>query len=44
MRLIVLLLALTGCSVLRDARNELGKDIAVMQEEFARISNKEEQQ
>jgi len=44
MRLIVLLVILTGCSILRDARDEIGKDIVVMQEEFARISNKEKQQ
>jgi hypothetical protein len=43
MRLLIVF-ALTGCSVFHDARNELQKDITGLQTEFARLYPKEESQ
>jgi hypothetical protein len=40
MRLLIVF-ALTGCSVFHDARNELQKDITGVQSEFARLYSKE---
>jgi hypothetical protein len=40
MRLLIVF-ALTGCSVFHDARNELQKDITGVQTEFARLYLKE---
>ncbi len=41
MRLCLIVLLLTGCSVFGDARDELGKDLAGVQTEFARLYSKE---
>jgi len=41
MRSVLVLFALTGCSVFHDARDEFRKDIVGMQSEFARLYNKE---
>jgi hypothetical protein len=43
MRLLIVF-ALTGCSVFHDARDELKKDITGLQTEFARLYPKEESQ
>jgi len=43
MRLLIVF-ALTGCSVFHDARDELRKDITGVQTEFARLYLKEESQ
>jgi hypothetical protein len=44
MRLILIVFALTGCSVFHDARDELRKDITGVQTEFARLYFKEKSQ
>jgi len=44
MRLALIMFALTGCSVLRDARDEFRKDITGVQSEFARLYSKESSQ
>ena len=44
MRLMLIVLVLSGCSVFRDARDELRKDIIGVQTEFARLYNKEKSQ
>ena len=41
MRLVLVVFALTGCSVFHDARDEFKKDITGVQSEFARLYNKE---
>ena len=41
MRLVLIVFALTGCSVFHDARDEFRKDIIGMQSEFARLNHKE---
>jgi len=38
---LLMVLALTGCSVFHDARNEFQKDITGLQSEFARLYPKE---
>ena len=43
MRLLIVF-ALTGCSVFHDARDELRKDVTGLQTEFARLYNKEKSQ
>jgi hypothetical protein len=43
MRLLIVF-ALTGCSVFHDARDELRKDITGVQTEFARLYDKEKSQ
>jgi hypothetical protein len=43
MRLLIVF-ALTGCSVFHDARDELRKDITGVQIEFARLYSKEKSQ
>jgi hypothetical protein len=40
MRLLIVF-ALTGCSVFHDARDELKKDVTGLQTEFARLYSKE---
>lgn len=44
MRFMILLILLPGCSVFRDAREELQKDVTGMQAEFARLYVKEKSQ
>ena len=44
MRLALIVLVLSGCSVFRDARDEFRKDIVGMQSEFARLYSKEKSQ
>ena len=44
MKAMVMLFALTGCSVFHDARDELNKDITGVQTEFARLYKKEKSQ
>ena len=44
MRLMLIVFALTGCSVLKDARDEFKKDVTGMQTEFARLYVKEKSQ
>jgi hypothetical protein len=44
MRSVLIVLALTGCSVFQDARDEFKKDITGLQTEFARLYNKEKSQ
>ena len=41
MKYMLILFVLTGCSVFRDARDELKKDITGVQTEFARLYVKE---
>jgi hypothetical protein len=41
MRSILIVFALTGCSVFHDARDELKKDVTGLQTEFARLYSKE---
>ena len=41
MRLCLIVLLLTGCSVFRDAKDEFGKDLTVVKSEFARLYSKE---
>ena len=43
MRLLIVF-ALTGCSVFHDARDEIRKDITGVQAEFARLYSKEKSQ
>jgi hypothetical protein len=44
MRYVWLVLALTGCSVFQDARDEFKKDVTGLQTEFARLYFKEKSQ
>lgn len=44
MRLAVIVIMLTGCSVMKDARDEFKKDITGVQSEFARLYVKEKSQ
>jgi hypothetical protein len=44
MRAVLMLFALTGCSVFHDARDEFKKDITGVQTEFARLYKKENSQ
>jgi hypothetical protein len=44
MRAVLIVFALTGCSVFQDARNEFQKDITGVQAEFARLYLKEKSQ
>ena len=44
MRSVLIVFALTGCSVFQDARNEFRKDITGVQAEFARLYLKEKSQ
>ena len=44
MRSVLMLFALTGCSVFHDARDEFKKDITGVQTEFARLYSKEKSQ
>jgi hypothetical protein len=44
MKLCLIAILLTGCSVFRDARDEFRKDITVVQSEFARLYLKEKSQ
>jgi hypothetical protein len=44
MKSVLVLFALTGCSVFHDARDEFRKDITGVQSEFARLYNKENSQ
>ena len=44
MKAVVIVFALTGCSVFNDARDEFRKDITGVQSEFARLYNKENSQ
>lgn len=44
MRLIVIAVALSGCTVFKDAREELKRDVTVIQLEFARLYSKKESQ
>ena len=44
MRFTVILILLTGCSVMKDARDELQKDVTGLQTEFARLYVKEKSQ
>lgn len=44
MRSVLMVFALTGCSVFNDARDEFRKDITGVQSEFARLYNKEKSQ
>ena len=41
MRAVLIVFALTGCSVFNDARDEFRKDITGLQTEFARLYSKE---
>jgi hypothetical protein len=38
---LLMFFALAGCSVFHDARDELKKDVTVLQTEFARLYSKE---
>lgn len=44
MRLAVIVVMLTGCSVMKDARDEFKKDVTGLQTEFARLYVKEKSQ
>jgi hypothetical protein len=44
MRSVLVVFALTGCSVFHDARDEFRKDVMGVQAEFARLYNKENSQ
>jgi len=44
MRSVLIVFALTGCSVFQDARDEFKKDVTGLQTEFARLYNKEKSQ
>jgi len=44
MRSVLIVFALTGCSVFNDARDEFRKDIMGVQSEFARLYSKEKSQ
>jgi len=44
MRSVLIVFALTGCSVFNDVRDEFRKDITGVQSEFARLYNKEKSQ
>ena len=44
MRALLIVFVLTGCSVFRDARDELRKDVTVIKSEFARLYSKEKLQ
>ena len=44
MRSVLVVFALTGCSVFHDARDEFRKDVIGVQSEFARLYNKENSQ
>lgn len=44
MRAVLIAFALTGCSVFKDARDELQKDITGVHAEFARLYKKENSQ
>ena len=41
MRLMLIVFALSGCSVFRDARDEFNKEVTGLQSEFARLYIKE---
>ena len=41
MKTVLVLFALTGCSVFHDARDEFRKEVTGVQSEFARLYNKE---
>ena len=41
MRLVLIVFALTGCSVFHDARDEFKKEVTGVRSEFARLYNKE---
>ena len=41
MRLVLIVFALTGCSVFHDARDEFRKEVTGLQSEFARLYIKE---
>jgi len=44
MRYVLIVFALTGCSIFQDARDEFKKDMVGVQSEFARLYNKENSQ
>ena len=44
MRLVLIVVMLTGCSVMKDARDEFKKDVTGLQTEFARLYVKEKSQ
>ena len=41
MRLVLVVFALTGCSVFHDARDEFNKEVTGVRSEFARLYHKE---